>query len=111
MSQSIESTLRAMARNYANGHSWDHLDGESVTRAADELTQQRTVIEQLKSLIASLRAELVESYSIDASAERSAPKCDGNHGGGQCQDPECWNGGELSASAALLLGIRGKAFD
>lgn len=21
-------------------------------------------------------------------------KCDGNHGGGQCRDPECWNGGE-----------------
>lgn len=20
-------------------------------------------------------------------------KCDGNHGGGQCRDPECWNGG------------------
>jgi hypothetical protein len=21
-------------------------------------------------------------------------KCDGNHGGPQCADPECWNGGE-----------------
>jgi hypothetical protein len=21
-------------------------------------------------------------------------KCDGNHGGPQCGDPECWNGGE-----------------
>ena len=48
---------------------------------------------------------------VRASAERSAPKCDGDHGGGQCQDPECWNGGEPSAPTALLLGIRGKAFD
>jgi len=21
-------------------------------------------------------------------------KCDGNHGGPKCSDPECWNGGE-----------------
>lgn len=29
--------LRAMARNYRNGHSWDHLDGKAVTKAADEI--------------------------------------------------------------------------
>lgn len=33
-----------------------------------------------------------------ANADPSVPKCDGNHGGGQCPDPECWNGGEPSAS-------------
>ncbi|WP_122975155.1 Lar family restriction alleviation protein [Pseudomonas fulva] len=38
-----------------------------------EAEQLRAVIDQQKTLIASLRAELVESYSIDASAEPSAP--------------------------------------
>jgi hypothetical protein len=28
----------------------------------------------------------------------SLQKCDGNHGGPQCADPECWNGGEPAAS-------------
>lgn len=37
-----------------------------------EVERLRTVIEQQKNLIASLRAELVESRSIDASAEPSA---------------------------------------
>ncbi|MGN8259459.1 hypothetical protein ACLEJW_09015 [Pseudomonas sp. SMSB3] len=73
MTDSIVSTLRAMARNYAGGHSWDHLDGEAVSQAADEIERLRVVIEQQKSLIESLRAELVESYSTDASAEPSAP--------------------------------------
>lgn len=56
---------------------WDD-DGEPVQSLythADpgEVERLRAVIDQQKSLIASLRAELVESYSIDASAEPSAP--------------------------------------
>lgn len=38
-----------------------------------EVERLRAVIEQQKNLIESLRAELVESHSIDASAEPSAP--------------------------------------
>lgn len=38
-----------------------------------EVERLRAVIEQQKNLIESLRAELVESQSIDASAEPSAP--------------------------------------
>lgn len=38
-----------------------------------EVERLRAVIEQQKNLIASLRAELVESHSIDASAKPSAP--------------------------------------
>jgi len=30
-------TLLAMAQNYRNGHCWDHLDGEVVTKAAAEI--------------------------------------------------------------------------
>lgn len=34
---SQKSTLRAMKQNYTNGHCWDHLDGEVVEKAADEI--------------------------------------------------------------------------
>lgn len=49
--------------------------GFAVYTHADsaEVERLRAVIEQQKNLIESLRAELVESYSIDASAESSAP--------------------------------------
>ena len=42
-------TLRAMARNYANGHSWDKLDGEVCIKAAEEIDQLRTEIAGLKT--------------------------------------------------------------
>ncbi len=44
-----------------------------------EVERLRSVIEQQKNLIASLRAELVESRSIDASAEPSAPVLKRHH--------------------------------
>lgn len=36
-----EYILRAMAKNYAGGHSWDHLDGEACVKAADEIKRLR----------------------------------------------------------------------
>ena len=39
-----EHLLRAMATNYANGHSWDHLDGEACVKAADEIRSLRTAL-------------------------------------------------------------------
>lgn len=36
-----EYVLRAMAANYAGGHSWDHLDGETCVKAADEIKRLR----------------------------------------------------------------------
>ena len=36
-----EYVLRAMAKNYSGGHSWDHLDSEACTRAADEIADLR----------------------------------------------------------------------
>lgn len=36
--------LRAMAANYRNGHSWDFLDGEAVSKAADEINFLRSVL-------------------------------------------------------------------
>ena len=43
---------------------------------------------------------------IDQSTARAivqglpSQKCDGNHGGPRCADPECWNGGEPQAVKA-----------
>lgn len=42
-----EFKLRAMARNYRNGHSWDRLDCETCTAAADEIAKLRTAMESL----------------------------------------------------------------
>jgi seryl-tRNA synthetase len=46
--QSQQYVLRAMALNYRNGHSWDHLDGEAVTKAADEITRLQAEIAALQ---------------------------------------------------------------
>lgn len=46
----------------------------NATADRAEAERLRAVIEQQKNLIESLRAELVESHSIDASAEPSAPE-------------------------------------
>ncbi|MDF0733584.1 hypothetical protein P0Y43_23100 [Pseudomonas entomophila] len=62
MSQSIAPTLRAMASNYAGGHSWDHLDGEAVTRAADEIDALRGQLSELKK---GLESQVVEGLRAD----------------------------------------------
>lgn len=41
MAPTQEYVLRAMAVNYAGGHSWDHLDGEACSKAADEIAALR----------------------------------------------------------------------
>jgi hypothetical protein len=50
-------TLKAMANNYRNGHSWDHLDGEVCIRAADEI--KKLAVERDEFMQA--RNELVEN--------------------------------------------------
>ena len=40
-----------------------------------------------------LRGGYVRAWSAPVSA--GAPKCDGDHGGPQCSDPGCWNGGDI----------------
>ncbi len=89
------SGLAPAEQNQGQPYGWAHDDGKEFTTHADhasdlqregiqmlplythadpgEVERLRTVIEQQKNLIASLRAELVESRSIDASAEPSAP--------------------------------------
>lgn len=48
-------TLRAMAHNYRNGHSWDHLDGEVVKAAADEIESLETNLDELVTLLKQAR--------------------------------------------------------
>lgn len=40
-----------MASNYTNGHCWDHLDSEVVTKAADEISELQAELERLRSAI------------------------------------------------------------
>lgn len=35
--------------------------------------------------------DICGALHLSASTEPSKPKCDGNHGGPRCADPECWN--------------------
>lgn len=48
-------TLRAMAHNYRNGHSWDHLDGEVVTLAADQIERLETNLDEVVTLLEQAR--------------------------------------------------------
>ncbi len=47
-----------------------------------------------------LRGGYVRAWSAPVSA--GAPKCDGDHGGPQCSDPGCWNGGEPQDTGARV---------
>lgn len=52
---------------------YTHADPAEVSKWRNEAHRFNLEVEQQKNLIESLRAELVESYSIEASAEPSAP--------------------------------------
>ncbi|WP_238935273.1 hypothetical protein [Pseudomonas typographi] len=43
--------LKAMAKNYANGHCWDHLDGEVVSKAAEEIAAKDARIAELEAML------------------------------------------------------------
>lgn len=50
-------TLRAMAQNYRNGHSWDHLDSEVCNKAADEIESLQRQVDE--GMILLLQAQYV----------------------------------------------------
>lgn len=81
---------------------------EEVAKVQREAEEQR---ERERSQSAKVEAERIARGTAEqAQAQRirdeqmlaaalpcqsaSKPKCDGDHGGPQCADPECWNGGE-----------------
>jgi hypothetical protein len=55
---SQKSILRAMEHNYRNGHSWDHLDGEAVTKAADEIERLETELRRNVALLLEVQLTL-----------------------------------------------------
>ena len=44
--------LRAMAKNYKNGHRWDHLDSKVCIQAAEEIDALRAALARLEQAIA-----------------------------------------------------------
>lgn len=54
------SFLRAMAANYAGGHRWDHLDGNAVTGAADEIEALRSALGDMPLENAKLRGVVLD---------------------------------------------------
>ena len=56
--------LRAMARNYANGHFWDHLDGEACLKAADRIEQLEAENKKL-----TLYKQLADEYGLSVFAD------------------------------------------
>lgn len=55
-------TLRAMANNYKNGHSWDHLDGEVAMLAANEIERLETELQEARDVIKMLNLFRYRSY-------------------------------------------------
>jgi hypothetical protein len=58
-----QHTLRAMAKNYAGVHYWDHLDSQVCVKAADEIAALEAECERLNDLIGASRR--VASAVID----------------------------------------------
>lgn len=44
-----------------------------------------------------------ESYALATLQAQPAAKCDGNHGGPRCADPECWNDDPQAQPAAEVM--------
>ncbi|OMG79324.1 hypothetical protein [Achromobacter xylosoxidans] len=58
-----EYTLRAMARNYTDRHSWDKLDSKAITAAADEIERLRAELSQVRAPVADERAAFARSIT------------------------------------------------
>ena len=61
------SVLRAMSCNYANGHSWDHLDSKACDKAADEIERLRAEVEAVtteKNELANLISKGLDSELV-----------------------------------------------
>jgi hypothetical protein len=87
----LQSRLDAAEREAKN----DAIAYRAALEKQDELRQQ--LAERDAALRSCARASsaaevgLIVDAALLSSAEQARNKCDGNHGGGQCQDPECFN--------------------
>lgn len=53
-----QHTLRAMAKNYAGVHYWDHLDSQVCVKAADEIAALEAECERLRARVSELHSEV-----------------------------------------------------
>lgn len=71
-------------------------EGIADARAAEVLPAP--LLDDLSTLAKDIKDDAVAGIDaaqvIDAAQRAARVKCDGDHGGPQCADPECWNGGE-----------------
>lgn len=71
-------------------------EGIADARAAEVLPAP--LLDDLSTLAKDIKddaaAGIDAAQVIDAAQRGARVKCDGDHGGPQCADPECWNGGE-----------------
>lgn len=51
MSETQQYKLKAMAKNYAGGHRWDHLDSDTCSKAAEEIGTLLTANQRLEGLL------------------------------------------------------------
>lgn len=74
-------------------------DRERRERQAREDAERRAEAERLEAQ----RRELEEQAEAQRQREAAArpPKCDGNHGGPRCADPECWNDEDPNAPTVV----------
>ncbi|WP_010486841.1 hypothetical protein [Pseudomonas sp. S9] len=49
MIETQQYKLKAMAKNYAGGHNWDHLDGDTCSKAAEEIGTLRPANQRLEA--------------------------------------------------------------
>lgn len=57
MLETQQYKLKAMAKNYAGGHRWDHLDSDTCSKAAEEIDTLRTAKQRLEGEVARLKAD------------------------------------------------------
>ena len=61
MSETQQYKLKAMAKNYAGGHRWDHLDSDTCSKAAEEIGTLRTANQRLEAENAQLKSALANN--------------------------------------------------
>ncbi|GLX87864.1 hypothetical protein Pfra02_04330 [Pseudomonas fragi] len=69
---------------------------EMALEQQDDATSLRAMAVDSAAEIEALKAEVAQlrQHNAESTEALQKPKCDGNHGGLRCADPECWNGGE-----------------
>lgn len=74
-------------------------DHQAEVARKEEETRERIRTEELARIEREQAAAAKKAIDDAAAAAKAQAKCDGDHGGPKCADPECWNGGEPKNAA------------